>query len=193
MWVMILDLAEQFQRDCTQLMSMKDGCSLQDIRIIWKNFKWLLLEYTLYMHIVICIQHNIYLRDICQNRSPFPCMDGLQGSVNSCIASVRPESHTLQNRNDVYPQITHQLCCQMCCWAWRDGSIGSVQESENTIPKFTWKAFEVLIRRVQSPVPFGDISLRVQLGLTLIWNVLPAVDSIPRSSALLWSPCSSQE
>ena len=66
-----------------------------------------------------------------------------------------------------------------------DGNVGSVQESENTIPEFPLKMFEVLIRRVQSPVPLGDSSLRVQLGPTLIWNVLPTVGSIPRGSTLL--------
>ena len=60
-----------------------------------------------------------------------------------------------------------------------------MQESENTIPEVSLKTFVVLIRRVQSPVPFGDSSLRVQLGPTLIWNVLPTVGSIPRGSSLL--------
>ena len=66
-----------------------------------------------------------------------------------------------------------------------DGKGASVQESENAIPVLSLIMFEVLIRRVQSPVPLGDSSLRVQLGPTLIWNVLPTVGSIPRGSALL--------
>ena len=74
-----------------------------------------------------------------------------------------------------------------------DGNVGSVQEPENAIPVVSWKKFVVLIRRVQSPVPFGNSSLRVQLGATLIWNVLPTVGSIPRGSELLCSTCSIQE
>ena len=66
-----------------------------------------------------------------------------------------------------------------------DGNVESVQESENTIPEVLWKTFVELIRRVQSPVPMGDSSLRVHLGPTLIWNVLPTVGCIPRASALL--------
>ena len=66
-----------------------------------------------------------------------------------------------------------------------DGNVGSVQESENAIPVVSWKKFVVIIRRVQSPVPFGDSSLRVQLGATLIWNVLPTVGSTLRGSELL--------
>ena len=62
---------------------------------------------------------------------------------------------------------------------------GSVQEPENTILVVSWKTFEALIRRVQSPVPLGDSSLRVQLGPTLIWNGFPAVGTIPRGSTLL--------
>ena len=60
-----------------------------------------------------------------------------------------------------------------------DGNVGSVQEPENIIPVLSLAMFEVLIRRVQSPVPLGDSSLRVQLGPTLTWNVLPTVGSIP--------------
>ena len=108
-------------------------------------------------------------------------MDGLQGSVNRCIASIMPESHTLQHKNDACLSTIHSPAVLLTT----DENVGSVQESENTIPEFPWKAFEVLIRRVQSPLPFGDSSLRVQLRPTLIWNVLPTVDSIPRSSALL--------
>ena len=66
-----------------------------------------------------------------------------------------------------------------------DGNVGSVQESENTIPEVPWEKFEMLIRRVQSPLPFGDSSLRVQLGATLIWNVLPTVGSTSRGSERL--------
>ena len=66
-----------------------------------------------------------------------------------------------------------------------DGNVGSVQEPENTIPVLSWKESEVLIRRVQSPVPLGDSLLRVQLGAKLIWNVLPTLGSIPRGSTLL--------
>ena len=66
-----------------------------------------------------------------------------------------------------------------------DGRVGSVQELENTIPVLSFNTFEVLIRRVQSPVPLGDSSLRVQLGPTLIWNGLPTVGSTPRGSELL--------
>ena len=74
-----------------------------------------------------------------------------------------------------------------------DGNVGSVQESENAIPVLSLSMFEVLIRRVQSPVPSGDSLLRVQLGPTLIWNVLPTVGFITRGSTLLRSTCSSQE
>ena len=75
------------------------------------------------------------------------------------------------------------------CTDWLE----SVQESENTIPEVSLKTFVVLIRRVQSPLPLGDSSLRVQLGPILIWNVLPTVGSTPRGSSLLWSTCSIQE
>ena len=64
-----------------------------------------------------------------------------------------------------------------------DGNVGSVQEPENTILEVPWK--KVLIRSVQSPLPFGDSSLRVQLGATLILNVLPTVGSTSRGSELL--------
>ena len=65
------------------------------------------------------------------------------------------------------------------------GDVGSVQESENTIPEVSLAIFVMLIRRVQSPVPLGDSSLRVQLGPTLIGNVLPTVGFTPRGSSLL--------
>ena len=114
-------------------------------------------------------------------------MDGLatRYSVNSCIASVRPESDTLQNNNDVYPCTNRSLAELSDVLLTIDGNVGSVQKSENTILEVSWKTFVVLIRRVQSPVPLGDSSLRVQLGPTLIWNVLPTVGSIPRGSLLL--------
>ena len=76
-------------------------------------------------------------------------------------------------------------CAVRCAADHTDENVESVQESENTIPEVSWKRFVVLIRRVQSPVPLGDSSLRVQLGPTLIWNVLPTVGSIPRGSWLL--------
>ena len=63
-----------------------------------------------------------------------------------------------------------------------DGNVESVQESENTIPVLSLIMFEELIRRVLSPVPLRDSSLKVQLGPTLIWNVLPTVGCIPRAS-----------
>ena len=75
-----------------------------------------------------------------------------------------------------------------------DENVGSVQESENAIPEFSWKEFEVIIRRVQSPVPLGDSSLRVQLGPKLTRSVLPTGGvPPPRLSSSLPSTCSVQE
>ena len=58
-----------------------------------------------------------------------------QYSVNSCIASVRPESHTLQNKNDVYPCTNLSLAVLLDVLLTTDGNVESVQESENTIPE----------------------------------------------------------
>ena len=54
-----------------------------------------------------------------------------------------------------------------------DDNVVSVQTVEN-MPVVPWKAFEELIRRVQTPGSLGDSSLlRVQLGPIDTWNVLP--------------------
>ena len=70
---------------------------------------------------------------------------------------------------------------------------GSVQETENTISVLSLKTFEVLIRRVQSPVPLGDSSLKVQLGPKLTRSVLPTWRTFPRPRLSLPSTCSVQE
>ena len=58
-----------------------------------------------------------------------------------------------------------------------------IQTVEN-MPVVSQETSEELIRRVQSPGSLGDSSLlRVQLGPTETWNVLPTVGStaLPRS------------
>ena len=66
-----------------------------------------------------------------------------------------------------------------------DDNVVSVQTVEN-MPVVPWKAFEELIRRVQTPGSLGDSSLlRVQLGPTDTWNVLPTVGSTALPSLAL--------
>ena len=74
-----------------------------------------------------------------------------------------------------------------------DDNVVSVQTVEN-VPGVSWKAFEELIRRVQTPGSLGDSSsLRVQLGPIDTWNVLPTVGLTALPSVTLPSTCNQKQ